>query len=949
MNTQSHKLTARLLAVLLTLATVLSLFLVYPFTSAYAAGTQSNMKPSDYLNQAYASAEEKWDTMGSEFTTRAGNYELRIDPVSTEIALKNCVTGEIQFSNAYDFTGVPSTIRNELMSTVVLSYQTPGSNAITTLYSFDKAVTKGQVSVKQQKNGFSVSYTMGDISRRYLAPMMIEASRFQTMILDKVTDASARRTLLQCYDLFSLNQGGYDQKTINSYLDQYPFLKEKVPADNEYYAKYSGTPYYEFYLPADGTLSASDQRKVQEIIRTYCPDYTFEELDYDHELTQYEAEKSSSSALFKLTLEYSLDAEGLRVTLPCNSIRFDETEYTLYSVKVLPFFGCGNNNYEGYSFIPDGSGALLDFQESKGKSVTLGGNEFGMIYGSDGAFYSANVRSTEAFRLPVFGLVEQHEDGADRGFFAVVEEGESMASITAQTDTRHPFQNVYATFYPRATDKTLLENAASGDKNAEYVLVADQKYTGDCTVRYFILNDKQTALNAGYVGYDCTYVGMAKLYRDYLANRGVLSRLTAQDVKEDLPLYVESFGVIDVQDTFLSIPITSKLPLTTFENLQTMYEELKAAGITNINFRLKGFTNGGMASTAPTNIKFESEVGGNDGYNAFVAYAKENGFGVFADFDFTKVQETSMGDDFSYSDDALRTIDNRYIRAKKYDPVYQMYAYTGSILVSPEAYLRMYEKFVGSMLQLDDHIGISVGTLGSNLNSDFDEDDPYTRVDAQALTGTMLSRLEAVFDNIMIDGGNAYALTYASHVLNVSLDSSHYQQASRTVPFVGMVLHGYVNFAGTATNMASEPGYETLKMIENGAAPYYILSYQNTNKLKDDKDLSDYYAVAYEYGKDDMMQKYHQMNGAIGDLQTVLISDHEFLVASRTPTEAEIEYDRQSGLTPEQIAAKYLVDDGSVVKVTYENGTYFYLNYNYFDVTVNGQAIGAMGYIKGTN
>ncbi len=948
MNTKSHKLTARLLAGLLMVCTLVSMFVVFPF-QLHAQGSVSKLKPTDYPNQAYESAEAKWQTMGSDYTVRSGNYELRIDPVSAEVAVKNMVTGEIQFSNPYDLSAAPSTVRGELLSQVALSYQKPGSNTVTTLYSYTTAVREGQINIKPQKNGFSVSYTMGNISRRYLVPMMIEASRFQTMILDQITDPADKAIIASYYSLVNLNDGSYFADDIKYYQEKYPFLNERPSADNEYYAKYED-PYYAFYLPTDQEFTARQMREIQSIIRTYCSGYTFEELDNDHDLTQYEPDNSKITPLFKLTLEYSLDEKGLSVSLPANSIRFDETEYILHSVRVLPFFGAGNSANEGYSFIPDGSGALLDFQESKGQSVTLGGAEFGMIYGSDGTYYSANVRSTEEFRLPVFGLAEQIAGSADRGFFAIVEEGESMASITAQSDTRHPFQTVYATFYPRPTDKTVLQNSAmSEDANAEYTLVSDRKYSGDCTVRYFILNDTQTALAADYNGYACTYVGMAKLYRDYLEEKGVLSRLTTENVKDTLPLYIESFGAMDIQDSFLSIPITKKLELTTFEDVKTMYEEMKAKGITNVNFRLTGFANGGMTASAPTDIEFEDVVGGNEGYEALVAYAKEHGFGIYANFDFVQTAEDASFDGFSYSDDALKTIDNRYMRAKKYHPVYQTYAYTGNILISPESYVRLYSRFVGSMLELEDHIGISVSTLGSNLNSDFDEDDSYNRVETQELTQAMLKRLQAVFQDLMVDGGNAYALPYANHILNVSLDSSHYQQASRTVPFVGMVLHGYVNFAGSATNMAAEPGYETLKMIENGAAPYYILSYRNTNKLKDDKNLSDYYAVAYEYGKEDMMEKYLEMNGLLGTLQTVRITDHNFLAASRIRTEADIAYDTAIGLTEQQIAEKYLVDDGSVVKVTYENGTYFYLNYNYTDMIVDGITVPSMGYVKGVN
>jgi 5-(carboxyamino)imidazole ribonucleotide mutase len=63
-----------------------------------------------------------------------------------------------------------------------------------------------------------------------------------------------------------------------------------------------------------------------------------------------------------------------------------------------------------------------------------------------------------------------------------------------------------------------------------------------------------------------------------------------------------------------------------------MYDELSAAGITNLNFRLTGFVNGGMVSTAPAKVKFEKVVGGTQGYNDFVAHAKDKGFGAIISF-----------------------------------------------------------------------------------------------------------------------------------------------------------------------------------------------------------------------------------------------------------------------------------------------------------------------------
>ena len=202
---------------------------------------------------------------------------------------------------------------------------------------------------------------------------------------------------------------------------------------------------------------------------------------------------------------------------------------------------------------------------------------------------------------------------------------------------------------------------------------------------------------------------------------------------------------------------------------------------------------------------------------------------------------------------------------------------------------------------------ISVSTLGSDLNSDFDEDEPYNREDAKELVTNLLATIGEDYDEIMLDAGNAYTWQYADHILNVNLDSSHYNYASHSVPFIGMVLHGYVNFTGSPTNMASDIQYETLKMIENGALPYFTLSYDNTALLKEDNALSRYYSVAYQIWKEDLVETYNNLNDLLGDVQSATIVNHEFLDGERIPDEDELQADAEAKAEAEA-AAKELAD-----------------------------------------
>ena len=143
--------------------------------------------------------------------------------------------------------------------------------------------------------------------------------------------------------------------------------------------------------------------------------------------------------------------------------------------------------------------------------------------------------------------------------------------------------------------------------------------------------------------------------------------------------------------------------------------------------------------------------------------------------------------------------------------------------------------------------------------------------------------------SLMTESANAYTWGYVDHILNLDLDSSRYIKASASVPFIGVVLHGYVQFAGTPLNEEGDTDYAILRALENGAGLYFILSYQNTSKLKEFEDLSQYYSVRYDIWKEDVISYYNELNELLKDVQTKVIIDHQFLTGKRVLDVDELE------------------------------------------------------------
>ncbi|MBE6638146.1 MAG: hypothetical protein E7616_01630 [Ruminococcaceae bacterium] len=466
-----------------------------------------------------------------------------------------------------------------------------------------------------------------------------------------------------------------------------------------------------------------------------------------------------------------------------------------------------------------------------------------------------------------------------RGYVAIITEGESLCTVTSiHGGTIYKYNSVYLTVNPRPSDTYELTGALTVSGDAKYTVVSDRKYTGSYRIRYYMLSDQEDS------DFEASYAGMAKAYRHYLEVSGQLTDLKAT---ENIPLYLETLGSVKVNDTFLSMPIVKDAALTSFDDIIKINDELKAAGITNIQYRLTGYTNGGMVPTMPYDIEFVEVLGGNSGYKKLMAYAEKNGIGIYTDYDFTYMHADEWFDGYSNGDHAVKAIDDRYIIKKTYDATYQAFTPTALLAVSPSVFEYFYDHFVVEDKKLGS-TGISVSTLGTDLNSDFDSDEPYNREDSKLFVEEVLAKMEADYNGkVMTDGGNSYVLPYAQHILNMSLLGSERMKTSASVPFFSMVLHGAVNYAGKPTNMASSMNEEILRIIENGAAPYFVLAYQNQSALKESKSLSKYYAVSFSHWKKDIIDVYNELNSVLGGLQNATYNNHEYLTAERVPGEVE--------------------------------------------------------------
>ncbi len=988
-----NKIISTLLAVMMILSALASAMTVNVFaeetgseaeaetetdTSTGETETEAPAKEAfDHITTYFASPEEKLASM--ELAYKKGDECLYVDTTSGEVAFVNTKTGEKLFTNPYDLassTGNDAT-KYEILSQLIVTFSdSNGQQSVFT--SYEEAAERGQIVVENIKGGIRVEYTIGREQSKILVPRLISMERFEEMILQPLLDVfgeelyNPRSTNTDVFDvqkvlsyfmIYSVDELDLTKSQRNNIENTFGGLYDDLKNSDAQYARalkkfpiIETMPVYVF----DPDATDKELSRAEEIITKYCPDYTYEELEYDHILTEYKSD-DSNPPVFRMALEYKVEEDGLSVRLPANGIRFNESLYTLEHIQVLPYMGAGNSAYEGYNFFPDGSGTLFDFQNlntNQTRAVS------GKVYGTDFAYHEISGTYQKTIRYPVFGVVEEtvlysytqyNSDGekvgddtviagnivdaikADmegekvnfcngqvsglkdkyyttinssssdetrrvekRGFVCIIEEGDALASLTTyHAGALSDYNTVKMQFTPRPKDSYKISGSVSVGQSSDWTVVSERKYVGNYTMKYIMLSDADAAAEEDIDVYDASWFGMAVAYREYLTNKGIISKLSDDELTKDIPLYIEAFGAIETTEKILSIPVTVMAPLTTFDNIEEMYDKLSGQGMKNINFKLTGFANGGMWYTMPGKLKFEKAVGGNEGFQELLDKANEvnkdpdSNLGIFPDFDFAYSIWSELFDGYSPLKHNAQTIDGRYASRRVYSATQQKYENYYDMVISPAYFAEFYEKLAKNYAdKYDGVLGISVSTLGTALNSDFDEDEPYNREDSKEFTVEAFKHFQSTYSEVMTDGGNAYTWQYVDHMLGVTLDSSRYNFASEAVPFIGVVLHGSIRFAGDPLNMEGDLQYAMLKAIENGASPYFILSYQNTDVLKESDTYSKYYSIRYDIWSDDIIDTYSVLNDVLSDVQNKYIIGHSFVPgAIRVPDSDELATD----------------------------------------------------------
>lgn len=578
----------------------------------------------------------------------------------------------------------------------------------------------------------------------------------------------------------------------------------------------------------------------------------------------------------KIPVFYTLDKESLVAEVDFENIVVDDSIY-LMSISLLPSFGANYDSNDGYLFIPDGSGAIVNFNNSVNSA-----DYEKLIYGENSAI-SNKTKTTqeESIRLPVFGVKKQNDS-----FISVVENGDKSTAICAYNKNNTcAYDTVFSKRILRTlTSKTIYEKDAANRQNIGRVTQADVS-DGYKLIYYFLS------------GENSNYVGMANKYKSYLFG-------DLKDNKISEPSFnIEVAGAFDSYASFLGIPYTKIKSLTKYTELKNIIEELKNKGIDKINIRYNGWSGDGILNiNRIEKVGPISVLGGKKDFNKLLDYISKNDYDLFLDVDLTQYRKGSS----SYSiRDPFERITNKYHYLRS---VYSHDKKTEEIrLLSFDKLYDIANDILKSFNRINNK-NVSLGNIGDYLYSNFSEKNFISRTESANEIIKVLSEFKENNYHIAVDGGNAFTLPYIDKVYNAPTSSSNYDFFNDSIPFYQIVLHGVITMSGDSVLQSTEPINSYLKAVETGSEITYSCIYEDSDVLINTR-YDGLYSSTYNLWEDYASEQYAKY------------------------------YDLQQKIYDKAITKHFKLSE-SIYCTEYENGVKVVVNYSNSDFEYHGAIIG---------
>lgn len=800
-------------------------------------------------------------------TLKMENDELlfEMDPDTTHFKVTEKATGRVWTSNPVDADKdkkAVSTNKGVLNSTLLLYYSPSGGTDIER-NNFQYSIENQNFSYKILEDGaIQVTYAIGQIEKIYTIPYAITTER---------------------YKMYTDQMSGKDKKKISGYYSrQTPASLDKLSAEEKQamLALYPSLAEQELYI-MKSNISASNKENAEAVFGALG--YNQEEFELDQLLIA--SKKENEDPIFNVVVEYRLEGGDFVVSVPMQEIRY-RSQYPITYLTVLPMFGAAGVDKEGFMLVPEGGGALINYNNGKLRQNSY----FADLYGWDYARKRKEVVNETQALFPVFGMTN---DGGS--FICMIEGGASYAGIQADISMRYNSYNYVSAKYNIIHGEEYNVSA----KTAQIVKMFEKQIPNDVISQRYRFVDSDS------------YVGMAKAYGEYLYEKH--PEIKERNESGDMPVNVELVGAIDKTVVKFGMPVDSAVPVTTFSDAEEILKELSEDEIRNLSVRFSGWSNGGVQQKVLNNVKVVKKLGGEEGMEKLIASAKERGIPLYFDGISLFAYDSGIMRGFSPFSNAARFATREQVKIEGYSYViYRPVDWKDTFYVANPSYASEMASNLIDALEEKNADGIAFRDIGSILSADYNPKALVTREQVKQMNIETLKEAKDAGQLVQVKEGFDFALPYVDRITDMDLVGTRYSLIDVSVPFYQIALHGHVEYMGMPINITADWETELLDSAQYGAGLNFTFMAEDA-KIVQETTYSGLFGASYDEWKDDVKKIVNEYQTAMEGLNQIEIVGHEVL--------------------------------GDVTVTTYEDGRSVYVNYGFEDYAVEDTVVPARDYI----
>jgi hypothetical protein len=459
---------------------------------------------------------------------------------------------------------------------------------------------------------------------------------------------------------------------------------------------------------------------------------------------------------------------------------------------------------------------------------------YGRYYGSDLGMistlpYDPLVNRPHKLSLPVIGMVHQEKENA---YVQVVEKGASYGEIHA-----HPAGVI--------TNFNFIYNAFV--YNQSYFQATNRSGAGVTTLQPNT-NQFDVAFHYRFLtGEESDYVGMARSYQAYLVENGLLNAV--DDPESNIGIRLEFLGGEKEKVLFWF----RSIPMTTVAQMQNILADLN---VQNPDVVYYGWQPGGASSMPPRSLRLDGKLGDVAELEELVEKVTAVNGNLYLYLD----PQAALWDEKGYSTrrDLAMSITNANLLGYNRSQV--------NFFLNQEALTERYTT-LSSDLSAGLAAGWALDGISSTVYSDFKENHFLNREDAIQAYQTLLAENNV---STTFYQPNDYLFGYMQAYYDMPLGDSGYLYTTETVPFLQIVLSGYVPYYGTALNFSSNLRADLLRHADFGVYPSYFLSQEATAQILNTRSNWIYTSSYAQWGQE-IESSYQWLNNLLGPVKDAYI------------------------------------------------------------------------------